>query len=148
MSQLIQVEPVALLPSPAGCPLFLGDSEKHIVIYIDPSVGAAINNHLSGIKPPRPLSHDLFSDTLRALGAEVLHTTIVKVEGDTFFAKLYLKAENEILEKKIIEIDSRPSDAIALAIRNDAPVFVLSDIWEEQLDTTHLLEEFSSKTAT
>ena len=82
MSGLVRVEPVALLPTPAGCAVFLGDGKKVIVFYIDPAIGASINAVLAGTIPPRPLSHDLFSQTLEAFGAEVLHTTIVKQEGE------------------------------------------------------------------
>ena len=108
MSDLVRVEPVALLPTPAGCAVFLGNGKKVIVFYIDPAIGASINSVLAGTSPPRPLSHDLFAQTLDAFGAEVLHTTIVKQEGEVFYARLILKAENEIMEKKIVEPHGLP----------------------------------------
>ena len=141
MSELIRVEPVALLPTPAGCAVFLGDGKKVIVFYIDPAIGASINAVLSETKPPRPLSHDLFAQTLEAFGAEVLHTTIVRKEGEVFFARLIIKAENEIMERKIVELDARPSDCLALAVRHSAPMFVMPGLWAELEDMSDALEK-------
>jgi uncharacterized protein len=140
VSDLVRVEPVALLPTPAGCAVFLGDGKKVIVFYIDPSIGASINAVLSGAHPPRPLSHDLFAQTLDAFGAEVLHVTLVRHEDEVFYARLIIKAENEIMEKKIVELDARPSDSIALAVRHKAPIFVLPEVWEGLEDMTEALE--------
>jgi len=72
VSDLVRVEPVALLPTPAGCAVFLGDGRKVIVFYIDPAIGASINAVLSGTQSPRPLSHDLFAQTLDAFGADCI----------------------------------------------------------------------------
>lgn len=140
MSDLVRVEPVALLPTPAGCAVFLGDGKKVIVFYIDPAIGASINAVLAEATPPRPLSHDLFSQILEAFGAEVLHVTIVGYESEVFYARLVIKAENEIMEKKIVELDARPSDCLALAVRNEAPVFVRREVWERLDDMTEALE--------
>ena len=136
MSDLVRVEPIALLPTPAGCAVFLGDGKKVIVFYIDPAIGASINAVLSGAQSPRPLSHDLFAQTLEAFGAEVLHATLVRHEAEVFYARLVIKAENEIMEKKIVELDARPSDSIALAVRHKAPLFVLPEVWKELDDMT------------
>lgn len=136
----MRVEPVALLPTPAGCAVFLGDGKKVIVFYIDPAIGASVNAVLAGAKPPRPLSHDLFSQVLEAFGAEVLHVTIVRYQAEIFYARLVIKAENEIMEKKIVELDARPSDCLALAVRNEAPVFVVKKVWEELEDMSEALE--------
>ena len=145
MSGLVRVEPVALLPTPAGCAVFLGDGKKVIVFYIDPAIGASINAVLAGTTPPRPLSHDLFSQTLDAFGAEVLHTTIVKQEGEVFFARLIIKAENEIMEKKIVELDARPSDCLALAVRHEAPIFVVPDVWGKLEDMSGTLDNLRNQ---
>jgi len=128
VKDLVRVEPIALLPTQAGCAVFLGDGEKVIVFYIDPSIGASINAVLAGVTPPRPLTHDLFTQTLDAFGAEVLHTTIVKAEGEVFYARIYIKAENEIMEKKLVELDARPSDCVAMAVRKEAPIFFVRKV--------------------
>ena len=145
MSDLVKVDPVALLPTQAGCAVFLGDGEKSIVFYIEPAIGASINSALSGKQPPRPLTHDLFTDTLRAFGAKVQRILIVKVENDVFYARLFLEAENEINEKMIVELDARPSDSIALAVRQDAPIYVVKEVWDDLKDMTNVLEELRDK---
>ena len=140
MSELVRVEPIALLPTPAGCAVFLGDGEKVIVFYIDPAIGASINAVLSGAQPPRPLSHDLFVQTLEAFGAKVLHVTLVRHEAEVFYARLVIEAKNEIMEKKVVELDARPSDSIALAVRHQAPIFVLPEVWSGLEDMTGALD--------
>ena len=145
MKNHVRVEPVALMPTPAGCAVFLGDGEKVIVLYIEPAIGASINAVMSGVKPPRPLTHDLFSQMLDAFGAKVDHATIVNVEGEVFYARLFIVAENEIMERKVIEIDARPSDCLALAVRQDAPVFVKQDVWDELRDMSDVLAELREK---
>ncbi len=142
---LVRVEPVALLPTQAGCAVFLGDGTKSIVFYIEPAIGASINAALSGQKPPRPLTHDLMMDVLTAFGASVQRVVIVKVEEDVFFARLILEAQNEIMEKKIVELDARPSDCISLSARTGAPIYVLRSVWEGLSDMTSVLEELREK---
>ena len=145
MSQLVRVEPIALMPTSAGCAVFLGDGEKSIVFYIEPSIGASINAVMSGVKPPRPLTHDLFSQTLEAMGARVDRVVIMRVEDDVYYARLFVIAENEIMERKVIEIDARPSDCLALAVRQQAPVYVLADVWAGLRDMTGVLEDLRGK---
>ena len=141
----MRVEPVALLPTPAGCAVFLSDGQKVIVFYIDPAIGASINAVLSETSSLRPLSHDLFSQVLEAFGAEVLHATIVRYEGEVFYARLVIKAENEIMEKKIVELDARPSDCLALALRDEAPVFVVQEVWDSLEDMSETLESLRNQ---
>ena len=141
MLQLVRVEPIALLPTQAGCAVFLGDGKKSIVFYIEPAIGASINAALAGQVAPRPLTHDLMMDMLKTFGGAVQRVLIVKVEEDVFYARLFIEAENEIMAKKIIEQDARPSDCIALAVRSGAPIFVLENVWEGLKDMTDVLEE-------
>ncbi|MGJ8655710.1 MAG: bifunctional nuclease family protein [Akkermansiaceae bacterium] len=143
-AEMIRVEPVALLPTPSGCAVFLGDGEKVILIYIDPSIGASINMALQQEKAPRPLTHDLFHGVLGAFGAEVTRVVIVKADGDVFFARLFLQVENELMQKKIVELDARPSDSIALAVRDSAPIYVFESVWNELNDVSGLLEDMKN----
>lgn len=145
MVDLVRVEPIALLPTQAGCAVFLGDGSKAIVFYIEPGIGASINAVLSGQIPPRPLTHDLMIDMLKTFGAGVQRILIVKVEDDVFYARLFLEAENEIMEKKIVELDARPSDCISLAVRTGAPIYVLKSVWDGLKDMTEVLEELRDK---
>ncbi len=141
MPDLVRVEPIALLPTQAGCAVFLGDGSKAIVFYIDPAVGASINASLSGQLPPRPLTHDLYLLTLEAFGAKVSRAVIVNMENEIYYARLILEAENEIMERKIVELDSRPSDCLALAVRCGAPFFVVRELWESLEDMSGVLAE-------
>jgi bifunctional DNase/RNase len=141
MPDLVRVEIIALLPTQAGCAVFLGDGSKAILFYIDPAVGLSINTVMSGQKSPRPLTHDLYMLTLGAFGAKVLRTVINKVDGDVFHARLILEAENEIMERKIIELDARPSDCLAIAARAGAAIYVTRDVWDSLEDRQPLLDQ-------
>lgn len=141
MSEFVRVEPIALMPTDAGCAVFLGDGSKVIVFYIDPAVGAAINATLAGQPAPRPMTHDLFIQALHGLGAKVARMAIVRMEGDVFYARLILEACNELMERKILELDARPSDCLALAVRDDAPMFVLRTVWDHLEDMSETLDK-------
>ena len=88
---------------------------------------------------------DLFNDALKAFGAVVQRVVIVRVEDDVFYARLFIEAENEINEKLIVELDARPSDSIALAVRQQAPLYVIQDVWDGLKDMTSALEELRDK---
>jgi bifunctional DNase/RNase len=145
MADLVRVEPVALLPTQAGCAVFLGDGSKVIVFYIDPAIGASINAAMTGLKPPRPLTHDLFLFALQGLGAKPKRVVLTKVEDDVYYARLILEAENEIMERKIVELDARPSDCVALAVRAEAPIYVVRELWEKLPDMAPVLAEMREK---
>lgn len=136
MPQLVQVEPIAMLPTQAGCAAFLGDGKKTILIYIDPAVGAAINLALAGNQAVRPLTHDLYQMTLEAFGAKISRAIIVDLVDEIFHARLIIEAANEIMERKIIELDARPSDCIALTVRGGAPLYVEAELWRRLKDMT------------
>lgn len=141
MGDLVRVEPIALLPTQAGCAVFLGDGKKSIVFYIDPGVGASINMALSGQLPSRPMTHDLYLLTLQGFGAKVMRAVIVRMENEVYYARLIIEAENEIMERKIIELDARPSDCLALVVRCDAPFYVVRELWEKLEDMSAVLAQ-------
>ena len=141
MPNLVRVEPIALLPTQAGCAVFLGDGHKAIVFYIDPSVGASINASLNGQLPPRPLTHDLYLLTMEAFGAKISRAVIVRMEQEVYYARLIIEAQNEIMERKIIELDARPSDCLALSVRCGAPFYVVESLWESLEDMSGVLAE-------
>ncbi|MFH1202505.1 MAG: bifunctional nuclease family protein [Candidatus Omnitrophota bacterium] len=85
---------------------------------------SSIKMKVSGIEPPRPLTHDLLKSVIDNLGARIEKVVIDKLEHNTFYAKLYLNNSN----KTNLVIDARPSDSIALAVRADAPIFVEDDV--------------------
>jgi bifunctional DNase/RNase len=95
------------------------DSERYLPIWIGPAEADAITIKLQGIIPPRPLTHDLLESVINKLGARVKSVIVSDLQNDTFYARLVLDANGEPLE-----LDSRPSDAMAIAIRADAPIYV------------------------
>ena len=94
------------------------DSDRYLPIWIGPSEADAIAVKLQDLRVPRPLTHDLLGTVIDTLGGEVSHILVNDLENDTFYAKIVIKVDD-----KIQEIDSRPSDAMALAVRSKAPIF-------------------------
>jgi bifunctional DNase/RNase len=82
---------------------------------------------------------------MRALGAKIDRVVVNDLKDGTYFARLVLSAENESQEKKIIEIDARPSDCIAMATQQLAPIFVSLDVWDEVEDMTEVLRKMQQE---
>ncbi len=106
------------------------NGQRQLPIIIGISEVAAIKRNLSGVHPPRPMTHDLLANVTYELGARVDRVIIDKIEANTFYAKLVLKMNKDERQNKKILIDARPSDAIALAVRVEAPIFVEDEIFE------------------
>lgn len=102
------------------------EGTRYLPVVIGLSEVNAIKLRLSGIKPPRPLTHDLLFNTIEQLGAKVDKVVIDKLQQNTFYAKLHLEQVNG--EHKKFVIDARPSDSVALALRSDAPIFVEEEV--------------------
>ena len=95
------------------------DGTRRLPIIIGAFEAQAIALEMEGIKPPRPLTHDLLKTLVDNLGANVLEIIVNELKENTFYAKIVLEASG-----LTNEIDARPSDAIALAVRTYAPIFV------------------------
>jgi len=102
------------------------DEDRFLPIWIGHPEAAAILMKLQGASPPRPMTHDLLTEVVSELKAEVLRVTVTELRENTYFAKITIVHEGQELE-----IDSRPSDAIALAVRCEAQIFVADDVVEE-----------------
>lgn len=137
---VIPVHIKALIPTNAGVAVFIGNEEKIFVIYVDASVGSAINMFLSGAAKERPLTHDLMALILAAVGAKVERVIINDLKSGTYFGRLIITAENELQQRKIVELDCRPSDCIALATQQKAPIYVSREVWDEVEDMSDVLE--------
>ena len=92
---------------------------RYLVIGIGPSETLAIAVELEEVEMPRPLTHDLLASVIARLRGRLAHVIIVDLRANTFYAKLVLTRNGDVLE-----VDSRPSDAIALALRSEVPVYV------------------------
>ena len=139
----VQVRAVAAMGD--GCAVFLGNEDKVFVMFVDQSVGAAITMFMEGMQKERPLTHDLLANVLRALGARIDRVVVNDLKDGTYFARLVLSVENETQQKKIIEIDARPSDCIAMATQQLAPIFVSLDVWDEVEDMTEVLRKMQQE---
>jgi len=142
---VIPVEVKGLIPTNAGVAVFLGNDEKVFTIYVDHTVGNAIGMFMNGAEKERPLTHDLIALLMQALGAKVQRIVINDIKSGTYFGRLILTVENELQQKKIIELDARPSDCIALATQQKAPIFVSQQVWDEVEDMSDVLRQMSEQ---
>lgn len=94
-------------------------AKRYLPIWIGPAEADAIAVKLQGVTVPRPLTHDLLNSVIDSLGATIESVIVSDLKSDTFYAKLVLHVDGGQ-----IEIDSRPSDALALAVRADVPIYV------------------------
>jgi uncharacterized protein len=115
---LVGKQPIVLLKT--------SDGNRFLPIWIGHSEAAAILMKLQGASTPRPMTHDLLADMLEQLDAEVVRITVTELRENTFYASITVQQNGSE-----IEIDSRPSDAIAIAVRSDAPIFAAERVIEE-----------------
>jgi uncharacterized protein len=102
------------------------DDDKFLPIWIGHPEAAAILMKLQGATPPRPMTHDLLTDVVSELQGEVIKVTVTEMRENTYYARITI-----VQNGREVEIDSRPSDAIALAVRCDAQIFATDDVIEE-----------------
>jgi len=101
-------------------------AERYLPIWIGPNEADAITIRLQGITAPRPLTHDLLKNFITELGVEVSHILVTELRDDIFFARIVVEANG-----RKMEIDSRPSDAIALAVRLEVPIYVNEEVMDQ-----------------
>ena len=139
-AQLIRVEVRAVVPTSGGSAVFLTNGDKTMVIHIDHTVGMAITMAMRRETRERPQTHELLNSILAGLGAKVDRVVISGYDSGVYFARLFITAENELYERKILEIDARPSDSVALAVAHEAPVYVAAEVWNGAEDVSNLLK--------
>lgn len=127
----IRVDIIGLSTSPSSggaYALVLGevDGNRRLPIIIGAFEAQAIALELEKIQPPRPLTHDLLRDLFDAIDADITDIVIDDLREGTFFAKI-----RYVYGGKENQLDARPSDAVALAVRSDAPIYVVPDVLEE-----------------
>ena len=136
---MVGKQPIVLLKT--------ADGNRFLPIWIGHPEAAAILMKLQGASTPRPMTHDLVTEILSQLDAQVVRITVTELRENTFFAEITVQQDGSE-----IQIDSRPSDAIALAIRADAPIFAADDVIEESaiefegedVDEEQIVAEFKS----
>jgi uncharacterized protein len=142
---IVEVQVRGVAATSGGYAVFLGNEDKVFLMFVDQSVGTAIMMFMQGTKKERPLTHDLLANILRALGAKIERVIVNDLKRGTYFARLVLSAENQSQQKKIIEIDARPSDCIAMATAQRAPIYVSLDVWDEVEDMTEALRKLQEE---
>src|SRR5688572_2572535 len=105
------------------------DGERKFTIVIGSSEAMAIDRRLKGSPMPRPLTHDLLANVIEEMGGSIERIEINDLQAGTFFAKIHIRQDG-----KVVEVDSRPSDAIALGIATMVPIFVAEHVLEEVSD--------------
>src|SRR3989440_7391029 len=115
---LVGKQPIVLLKTAGG--------NSSLRVWIGQPEAAPILMRLQSQAPPRPMTHDLLSDMLEQLEAQVVRITVTELRENTFYAQITVQQDG-----REIEVDSRPSDAIALAIRAEAPIFAADRVIEE-----------------
>jgi uncharacterized protein len=105
------------------------DGTRVLPIWIGPAEASAIAMEMQGIRPPRPMTHDLLKSVILGLGAVVQRIVISALKDKTYFAELWLARDDHIFQ-----LDARPSDSIALALRVSATIFTDPDLLEEGAD--------------
>jgi len=100
-------------------------SDRYLPIWIGPAEADSIAVKLQDVSVPRPLTHDLLNLVITSLGGSVSHIVVSDLQNDTFFAKILIQRDGDSLE-----VDSRPSDAIALAVRVKVPIYVEETVLE------------------
>jgi bifunctional DNase/RNase len=115
---MVGKQPIVLLKTAEG--------NKFLPIWIGHPEAAAILMKLQGASTPRPMTHDLVTEMLSQLEARVIRIAVTELRENTFFALITL-----VVNGSEIEVDSRPSDAIALAVRAGAPIFAADSVIEE-----------------
>src|ERR1700736_6711983 len=129
---VVEVKVRAVAATSGGWAVFLGNEDKVFVLFVDQSVGTAITMFMQGTQKERPLTHDLVANILRALGAKIERVIGNDLKVGTYYARLVLSVENEFKQKKIIEIDARLSDCIAMATAQGAPIYVSLEVWHKK----------------
>ena len=104
------------------------DGNRALPIVIGLTEALAIDRRVKGVQPPRPMTHDLLGNVIDSLAAELENIVINDLQDHTFYAKLVIRQQGEL-----VEVDSRPSDAIALGVATEVPIYVEDHVLREVL---------------
>jgi bifunctional DNase/RNase len=102
------------------------DGERKFPIVIGSSEAMAIDRRLKGIPTPRPMTHDLMASVIEQLGGTIERIEINNLQDHTFFARIHIRQNGDV-----VEIDSRPSDAIALGVATSVPIYVADEVLDQ-----------------
>ncbi len=141
-NDVVPVQIRGILPANSGCALFVGNDEKVFVINVEPQMGQIIGMFLRDAPKERPLTHDLMQSIFKGFTITVERVIITELRNSTYFARLILQQQNEIA-RKIVEIDARPSDCLALASAQKRPIFVTQSLFDQVEDMSEVLDKIN-----
>ena len=141
-NDVVPVEIRGILPANSGCAIFVGNDEKVFVIQVEHNMGAVIGMFLRDTPKERPLTHDLLNNVFKGFSITIERAIITELKNSTYFARLILKQQNE-LGTKLVELDARPSDCLAIASAQKKPIYVASVLFNQVEDMSKWLEEIN-----
>jgi uncharacterized protein len=141
-NDVLPIEIRGILPANSGCAIFVGNSEKVFVIQVEHNMGGIIGMFLRDAPTERPLTHHLMVNIFKGFNVTVERVVITELKNNTFYARLFLQQENE-LGRKIVELDARPSDCLALATAQKRPIYVAASLFRQVEDMSELLERIN-----
>ncbi|MCW5553259.1 MAG: bifunctional nuclease family protein [Verrucomicrobiae bacterium] len=141
-NDVVPVQIRGILPANSGCALFVGNDEKVFVINVEPQMGQIIGMFLRDAPKERPLTHDLMQSIFKGFSISVERVIITELRNSTYFARLILQQHNEVA-RKIVEIDARPSDCLALASAQKRPIFVSQTLFDQVEDMSEVLDRIN-----
>ena len=141
-NDVLPVQIRGILPANSGCALFVGNDEKVFVINVEPQMGQIIGMFLRDQPKERPLTHDLIQSIFKGFNISVERVVITDLKNSTYFARLILQQNNEIA-RKIVEIDARPSDCLAIASAQKKPIFVARALFDQVEDMSEYLDKIN-----
>ena len=141
-SVLVPIQIRLIFPSQNGCAVFLGNDEKNFVIQVEPQMGHIIGMFLRDTPKERPLTHDLLNNIFKGFDIAIERAIITELKNSTYFARLILKQQNE-LGTKLVELDARPSDCLAIASAQKRPIYVTNALFNQVEDMSKWLEEIN-----
>jgi len=141
-NDVVPVEIRGILPANSGCAIFVGNDEKVFVIQVEHNMGAVIGMFLRDTPKERPLTHDLLNNVFKGFEIVIERAIITELKNSTYFARLILKQQNE-LGTKLVELDARPSDCLAIASAQKRPIYVTSSLFSQVEDMSKWLEEIN-----
>ena len=141
-NDVVPIQIRGILPANAGCALFVGNDEKVFVINVEPQMGQIISNFLREAPKERPLTHDLMQSIFKGFSITVERIVITELRNSTYYARLTLQQQNEVA-RKLVEIDARPSDCLALAAAQKRPIFVTQSLFDQVEDMSEVLDRIN-----
>ncbi len=145
-NDVLPIEIRGILPANSGCAIFVGNDQKVFVIQVEYNMGAIIGMFMRDTPKERPLTHDLMNNIFKGFNISVERAVITELKNSTYYARLILKQQNE-LGTKLVEIDARPSDCLAIATAQKRPIFVTTSLFSQVEDMSKWLEEINDNSS-